>query len=182
MEIDQRLQGIYREDLIEERKVMTRDAYEERVVKKILAKAGLESIARELALQAKDLTGKARVSVAGFRAMYPSFPIWLEARKIGNMHEVTFKELFGKFTSTRVYKTWSELRDQAPEDKPFGLIFDWPSVPGTQMIIHNDDLPTTPDDHAVRIERRIDEKFETQIITIEQLDACLSRILEHWVH
>jgi hypothetical protein len=180
-ETDDILSSVYDAEAIAARKAAGMAAYEERIVKKLLVHLGLAGSAAELAKRAKEKTGKARLSFEWFYEEYPDFPIYLVMRRIPFAFKVGVKDLFNKFCSTPMFKAWEEFRDEAPvEDKPIGLVFDWPGVAGTQMIMHNGANGYFDFDNRVRIVRSIGRGRNVEPITVEQFIPFLDELLKTW--
>jgi hypothetical protein len=178
---DDLLKGIYDPALIAERKAAGQAAYEERIIRKILVRLKLDKEIGKLGGRAKEKTGRGRLTFEWFYEEYPSFPAYVGIRKIPFAHQVTMKDLFGKFTSTPMFKAWEEFRDEAPvEDKPIGLVFDWPGVQGTQMVIHNWDRNVSWFDGKLRFVQSIG-RANPQLIIVEQLEPFLVRAEECWI-
>jgi hypothetical protein len=179
---DEILKGIYASDIVEERRAAARVAYEERIVKKILVRGGLDGEIGKLCMRAKEKTGKARLTFEWFYEEYPSFPVYLSMRKVPFVYQVTPKDLFNKFCSTPMFKIWEEFRDEAPvRDRPVALVFDWPAVKGTQMVIHNWERPQEWFDGNLRLIRSIGTGRKLQLITIEQFEPFFECVFSGWI-
>lgn len=181
-EIDDLLKkAVYSQELIEQKHAASAVAYEEKILKKILIRAGMEGKIKELAFRAKETTGKASLSFAAFYDEYPTFPIYLGMRKVPYAWKVPITDLFNKFCSTPMFKAWEEFKNEAPvEDVPVGVVFDWPGFRPTQMIIHNDWNGSNPCDGHVQIWRSVGKVPNQQRVMIESLDSYLLPILQEW--
>lgn len=179
---DDALKQIYDPQAIAEFKAKAENAYEERVIKKLLAHVGLAEQAKTLAFRAKEKTGKARVSFEWFYDEHPDFPVYLKMRKLGFVYQVTVKELFNKFSSTPMYKAWEEFLYEVPVDnKPVGLVFDWPGVSGTKMVLHNWDIAATSglDDGHLRLIKSV--RKGGRLVCLEQFEPFLDNAMSVWV-
>jgi hypothetical protein len=174
--------AVYNADVIALKKAISQSAYEEKIIKDILMHVGLDKEVGKLCMRVKEKTGRGRLTFEWFYEEYPHFPIYLAMRKIPFAFKVGAKDLFNKFTGTPMYTEWENFCDEAPvEDKPIGIVFDWPGVKGTQMIIHNDQQTMLQNDTGVRIVRRVGRGSATQPVIIEQLDNYLTPALARWV-
>ena len=154
--------------------------YEERIVKKLLTHVGLAHEINEIKRATKELTGQVSVSYAMFNDMHPDFPVALAIRQLSYVYEVSIKDLFNRFPSTQFFKTWADAVDEASDpDKPLGLVFDWPGVAGTHMIIHNN-TQVNLDVNNVRIARRVGKGSTAQTVYVEQLTSFLDSVAQHW--
>ncbi len=180
-ELDDALKDVYRSDQIQASRDAARAGYEEKIVKKILTAANLGTEIRDMAMDMQTRVGKARVTLAAFYESYPDFPVQLTARKLPFVYQVSFKDIFNKFCSTPIFKTWDEYRDECASDKPIGLVFDWPGVSGTQMIIHNDTVLSDAN-NQVRLTRLIGNPLNPNsfVITVEQFEGYLQNIIRRW--
>jgi hypothetical protein len=167
-------------DRAAEAKSVSMAAYEERVVKKMLGKAQLGDQAKQIAYRVKDLTGKARVNFSWFYSEYPDFPIWLGIRKVPYVHKLSVSDLFNKWSSLPFMQMWADLCDESPDsDKPVGLIFDWPGVKGTQLVLHN--YKVDFDVNSLRIIRKIGQGKLAELVYLEQFEPFFDLVLDQWV-
>jgi hypothetical protein len=167
--------------LTSEAKARSLVLYEEKVVKKILAAGGLPQIGRDIADLVKDRTGKAKVTLGVFYEFYPNFPIKLVIKRIPYVYTVTVSDMFNSLKAIQVFTTWEELFDElGDEDKPFGIIFDWPGVKGTQMVVHNmSDVNLDLND--VRVVRRIGKGADAQTLYLERFQPFMDTVIDRWV-
>lgn len=173
---------VYNADVIAAKKATSLIAYEEKIVKKILTSAGMANNAKELAMRAKEKTGKARLSFELFYEEYPTFPVYLAIRKLPFVHKIMTKDLFNKFCSTIMFKEWQWFVDEAPVvTKPIGLVFDWPGIKGTQMVLHNMQCTQEWFDNNLRLVRAIGSGKNIQLITVEQFDPFIKELLSYWM-
>jgi hypothetical protein len=111
--------------------------WEARVVRHLLEFYGLEGKAADLMRECEERTGEPRLQFCWFLKYYPTFPVRLVPLKIDYLHEMTFADLFGRFTATRLYKAFEAAVEIVADDSvPYGLVFEWLHVDG-MMIIHN---------------------------------------------
>lgn len=177
---DNLLEGIYNRQLINERKASKSFAYEEKIIKKILTKAGKVDQIAILANTAKIATGRPSVTFAGFNDLFPSFPVWIMARQLQYVFQITVTDIFNKFPSMPVIAAWEEVYEanQFP-DKASVLVCDWPGVSGTQVVVHNH-YTANVEDNVSRLSRTIGKGSKKIQVTIEQLEPFLDRILPMW--
>lgn len=176
---DDILKSVYNADIIAEKKAISQHAYEEKIIKQILTHVGLEKEVGKLCMPVKEKTGRGRLTFEWFYEAYPSFPIYLGMRKIPFAFQVSAKDLFNKFHTTPMYNEWMNFCDEAPaEDKPLGIVFDWPGIKGTQMIIHNDQNTLHRYDTCPRMMCRTKTGA---MVTIEQFNKYLIPTLATWV-
>ncbi len=178
---DDLLQGVYSRDIIEQRKSNKAFAYEEKIIKKILAKANKADQVAILANAAKIATGRPSVTFAGFYAHFTNFPVWMLSKPIPYVYQITVADIFNKFPSMAVISAWEEVYESNHEPtKASVLVCDWPGISGTQVAVHNFHTANI-EDNVSRISRSIGKGSKKIIITIEQLDPFLDRILPMWV-
>jgi hypothetical protein len=113
--------------------------WEHKIVGTILKHFGLVAEATEMAKMVREKTGLACLTFDVFYHHYPSFPLWLAARKIPYVHETTMSDFIKGFTKTKMYRAFtdceSEIPDWRDEDRS-GLVFEWLHV-WPLAIIHN---------------------------------------------
>lgn len=147
-DIDAALEGIYDKRIIEEKRAESAAAYEEKIVKKILIAAGMEDQINIMKNDIRAKTGKPGLTFAWFYEQNPTFPIYLEFARLPYVYQTKVTDLFNKFESLSFYKEWLLLRDEyLEEDHYVGLVFDFPGIKGTQMIIHDAQFYTGPGNH-----------------------------------
>lgn len=179
-DVDKLLSGVYNTDLIREKQEVSLAAYEEKIVKKILANANLSEEAGSLARNVKVAIGKGRVTFAWFFVEHQNFPVWIAVRKIPYVHRLSLATLFNKFPSSALVETWAEALDLTPYvDKPTGLVFDLMGIQGTQMILHNwTDAPIL--DKHTKIFREIGTGKSKRVLCLEQFEPFLNRAKTFW--
>ena len=82
------------------------------------------------------------LSFSQFHSEFPSFPIRLCSYSIGLMRDVTIVDLYNRFTSTRLFKEFTEARNDLEEDcNCWGLVFPWIGMDAG--VIHNSTISVT---------------------------------------
>lgn len=122
-----------------ETKAAKQRRWEHRVVGLILSHYNLLRHAPEMTALTKDQLGHARLTFEAFRYFQPSFPIWLSAMKVPNVHKTTLEEFARGFTKTDLYDKFSLAEADTPEvfhGGRTGLVFEWLKV-FPVAIIHN---------------------------------------------
>ncbi len=176
-EADEALSDLYSKDAVEAYKADIQGAYEEKVLKKIMLTLGLEHEIKAMCNRVKQITGKPKLTFSYFYSQYPNFPVWLSIQKLPYVHTVGVVDLFNKFASNKIISTWSSASDEAPEDVPVGLVFDYTGVHGVQLICHDWDVDM--DVSETRICRRIGTG-RGYIVWIERLESFMKRVQHTW--
>lgn len=153
--------------------VRSHKAFEERVVLRIIDQFGLRDSLAKLRANCREVTDSDKLSFWWFRAVYPSFPVWISSRRIKN-RDFLWTDMFMRATNTSFFQELQEVRDELPEyarDSHYGLVFEYPEV--GLMIIH-----TAPP----RVDLDRDGGFLTRVmkkhgyITIEPFVTFLSSL------
>ena len=120
---------------------------EESRVRLILREFGLQDWATKLLIKDHHHTGEeARLSFATFNAVFPGFPIYLEARPLyalANHSTCSQTTLFRNFRQYLPYRQFQEVLDDAVElagGRPVGMLYRWPGITHG-LILHNGDFP-----------------------------------------
>lgn len=127
---------------------MRQQRFEETAVRRLLARYGLSALASTLKKRCREVTGQNKLLFLQFAIEHPTFPVLLHFKKIPYMHKVTQVDMFRRFSTTALFKAYEEVYEQHDEDKPVGLVFDWPTPETAEkvqglglMVIHNLMLP-----------------------------------------
>ncbi len=174
---DDFLKKAFEQDKIQAYKAGRDIAYEENIVKRVLASCKLENQAGVLANKAREATGKARLTFAWFYETYSTYPVRFLPKKLGWVFQIKVPELFDNFSKSKLYDNWLEAYDLYYSDNNWvaGLIFDWPGIKTTQMILHNGDEPYNEQDQCISFFVAPDTK-----LFLERLRPVLASISEHW--
>jgi len=165
------LDNFHADDMIslEEWKQRKQRDYEDRIVKLALKELGRTDLLRGMRQRARERTGEPHLTGHDLLDALPEFPLWLGARYIGRVFEdFTLTNLFNRYTTTRVFKRWGEVRDEAPDNwgGPVGLVFTTPKVRQGRgaLIHHNMSVPLAED--GFQLLRRVrDTVFVTERFT-----------------
>jgi hypothetical protein len=178
MDVDEALGGVFDRERIEKAKALSMAHYEDRIVRKLMTQAGLQTQIPVMLKEVHDTTGvKPNLTFGLFHDHFPSFPVWLSIRRVPFVHEVSIKDLFNRFPSLKITEWWSEAVEAGPEGKPAALIFDFPGVKGSQLVCHNWD--TDMELRETRICRRIGPG-RGQLIWIERFEPFFDGIASVW--
>jgi hypothetical protein len=172
-----------------------RNAFEERIIKKILGDANVDYHLATARHEASLMNGGDRLlTFDWFQEKYPMYPVRLGAAKIPRTHEITCGHLFGHgFTKLPFYKEFINFLDQADIDmnsERAALVFNWTGIKagGSAMVIHN--YPTSShirqEDPDLRLERgtRIVRPFgyPPVVYVIESLNDFLLSVGKDWIY
>ena len=164
-------------------------AFGERVIKQILANAGVKNRLREWKRQVSWKTGKMGLTFDWFHEFFPDFPVRMGAAKLTYIHDISVPNLFGAgFVKMKFFLEYRDhlLRENLDDrtDRA-GLAFMWPGI--GIMVLHNypvgDEAETSPDPD-IRTERgtRIVRPFGNPLViyVVERLDDFLRNIGTEW--
>lgn len=176
MNIDDALDGIFETERIERARAEAHEAYEERIVKKILLVANLGDRVNELKRLVFEKTGQWKLKMSWLYEEYPTLlPVWLQPRRVGYVAHISVANLFSNFNKTPVYEAWSDIKDENPyPDKAAGLIFDWVKVKGTTMVLHDS---TNEKIDNTRVNLVVGTGRNTRFLLLEQFEPFLRRHL-----
>lgn len=115
------------------------DRFEDTVVRHVM-----KYISRETKVLGKkafrEMYGSEPMKLEHLVGLY-SFPLYLVARKIPWVHEITVDRLFNRFSSLPIAKSFLEILNTKPDTwaGPVGLAFHWPGVEDDRsiMVLHN---------------------------------------------
>jgi hypothetical protein len=179
-DMDNALDDIYSADKTNKWRFDIQRAYEQQIVKKLMQTLGFTTEINEFLKDIKQTTGeKPYLSVAYFNSQYPSFPVWLVPRKIGYMYQVTLKDLFNKFSSSKLATAWIDAYDEQPKDKPTALVFDVLGVKGKQLVCHNYGFDTAPTSETHILHRLKGE--DNHLLCITRFESFLDDLSRTWV-
>lgn len=173
--VDDTLDSVFDDETTAKQKGLAKAAYEEKIVKKILTHAGLSSYAPTLANLNKEKTGNYRITFDWFFDQFPTFPTWCAANKFPYVQNISVVELFDKFLSSKIFCFWEELYQLNSFEKPTALIFDWPGMHRTQMVLH-DDIAMIPL-NATLFTTRLKDK----LVYLQHFDHYFEPVLQKWV-
>ncbi len=148
-------------------------AYEEKVVKQLLKNFSISDRLPYLKSRCKAKTGRSNLQFEWFNDLYPDFPVFLTIRRIPYVHKVTFKNLFGNFTTTPIYKALEDVIDISESSLARGVVFNWPGI-GT-MVMH--DLVTTHESDAEFVRKLGPRKIR---FTIETFGSFCEKVASIW--
>lgn len=156
--------------------------YEERMVKRLLRYSGNKLTDAEATRRCEEFSGERVLTFAWLHTELPGLPLWLGARFIPYVHELTLRDLKTRFTRTSIYKVWEELKESVPDawvDNPLGLVFHWPDV--GDVIFH--DLSSL-DVEGFRIcwKQRNDYVLTLDMFDTNTKAGFLPALTSRWVH
>lgn len=139
MDIDDKLDAIFNDELTNKRKATANAAFEDKVLSKIMIEMlGMSTdVVKLLRREVKERTGgEGKLTFNFFYENYPGFPVYLAFKSIGYVHETTIPDLFK--ATNKILKVYGEEASTSRSDiLNFGLVFNFPGVPGTHMVCHN---------------------------------------------
>jgi hypothetical protein len=153
-------------------------AYDERIIKFLITRLGLEEHIQEIRQQVKEVTGTPGLNREIFKDYFPSFPVNILPVRIPYLHQVTIADLYKRFTKTPVGKAISEYAlDYIAESLHFALVFNWPDI--GVMCLHNyyTYLGVCSDTCLVR---RIQFEDTGVFLVLEKFTALIDLIKERW--
>jgi hypothetical protein len=167
----------------ERRKAETLNAYERKVVKRILTGLGLDRVslaAEKLEVVPDD--EEALMTMAWLRASYPSFPVILQTREtwVPDIRDF-FKVRSRKNSFWAVWEDLTECLDG--NSKPIGCVFPFPQVSDLgHGILHNASLPFSvyTDDRATEYIRMQRDGLGESPVVLELLDSFILRLSSVW--
>ncbi len=109
---------------------------EDRMVRFLLSRLKASALAKDLRIKAKAVTGVDNLTFAMFSEEFSDFPVSMGARDIPYLHQLTFTDLWKRFTKTNIFVAYQNLQDELEHtDRPCALFFNWPQVGG--LVLHN---------------------------------------------
>jgi hypothetical protein len=113
---------------VEDLKQLAEDRFEDDVVNHLFSRYKLDSRAKQRMLQSAKLNqDHPHLTLAAFYEEFPSFPVYLVARKFPKIREESpVHKIFMDFANRQYTKAYDALADVLPEDVwTYGLVFHW---------------------------------------------------------
>lgn len=159
--------------------------YEERTVRILMKKCGLEQHIPLMRRCQRERFDKSELTLPWFNLPFPDFPVQLTAEHVPWVHKVQLRELFSDPMRTIVFRTYRRFLEQITPTttgsiRSAGLVFTWPKA--TRMVLHNfARRPRHP--HGPRCEPRFLMRFligDEMLLIMEPFDAFLWRVGSSW--
>jgi hypothetical protein len=143
-------------------------AYEEKIVRFMLRKMGVEHKIAELKRRCHAVTGVYSLNFDWFMDEYATFPVWLAMKSIPYVYTIGVIDLFKRFTRTTIYKAFIDCHDC----NKTGMVFNWPGL-GT-CILHNDQTLYEPSETAIF------KEINGHVFVLQLFTAFFQTVLERW--
>lgn len=152
---DDAFDNFVKADSVENWIAMKQDAYEDKIIKFILSRFGLDKQISYYKQTLKQETNSNNLTCDWFRTKFPDFPLKLGAASTVFAHQIAVSDIFKKLTNTTFFDRYSKhiehVLSEDGEVGTVGLVFPWPKA--GNMIIHNSDsiIPA----NSVRLSRQV---------------------------
>lgn len=116
-------------------------SHESLVVRTLLTRYGLAAYRHVMLEEDAARTGEeGQLTLLGFFAQFPDFPIYLHSAKQAQLtRHVSVATLLHRFETRRLVSFYTDLLETTPSeyaDGNVGLVFAWPQVPQGGLILH----------------------------------------------
>ena len=134
----------FKEDSLahEGRRQVRQEGYEETVIKKILAYAGVTIPLHAARAMAREETNSRSLTFSWFHAAYPGFPVYMGAKKLSWTAQLRVNELFGKgfmkLSPVIEYQKFCNTMNYNTQKDRVALVFNLPHADASAtMVLHN---------------------------------------------